>query len=226
MNQLTTKPSQAQAQAPGALLQHSRLNKRSAHHQNSSVGPGGTSRRPLLAESCVKGKQHLATRLSELLWSLIAPQRSLDEQPERCGWNEQRPRPTPTRGQPLTPTAAAHAASAPAACASITNYNHQQMGACCSSPEDKYDGGAQGSGTSASHKGKHHGASAGGNAAKNTTPDFGLGEAYQVCARVYVHACVYTPSRLVCRSLHVTSANDEASSCGCCCLNTVCDTLY
>lgn len=56
------------------------------------------------------------------------------------------------------------------------------MGGCFSSDADKQQNGTQGS-AGGSHKGKHHN-SGGGAAAQKTskTPDFGLGDAYEVCA--------------------------------------------
>lgn len=56
-----------------------------------------------------------------------------------------------------------------------------QMGACCSSPDDKYDSGNQGPAASGgSHRSKHHHNSGGGAASKSKTPDFGLGESFEV----------------------------------------------
>jgi hypothetical protein len=69
-----------------------------------------------------------------------------------------------------------------------------QMGACCSSPDDKYDSGNQGPAASGgSHRSKHHHSSGGGAAGKSKTPDFGLGESFEVrrhtppAARIHSH---------------------------------------
>ena len=79
-----------------------------------------------------------------------------------------------------------------------------QMGGCFSSDADKQQNGTQGS-AGGSHKGKHHN-SGGGAAAQKTskTPDFGLGDAYEVCADFRIQ-----------RWLLRTQATVRCSSCNC-----------
>lgn len=84
-----------------------------------------------------------------------------------------------------------------------------QMGGCCSTPEDKYESGGQGPAASGgSHRSRHH--SSGGSATnKNKTPDFGLGEAYEVPITCQ-HLC--SPhTRLSC---HAQGLQPEHSSSG------------
>ena len=58
-----------------------------------------------------------------------------------------------------------------------------QMGACCSSPSEKYDYDDQVPATSgSSHKNKRPHSNTASSAAKSKTPDFGFGDAFEVCA--------------------------------------------